>query len=180
MNKKYEKTFELGGRKLTLTTGILAEQASGAVMARYGDTVILATVTHVPLKQEFDYFPLSVEYQEKLYAGGKIKGSRWVKREGRPTDKEILTARLIDRSIRPLFPKDYKKEVQVIVAVLSVDGVNDPSILVVSSTKDAVLMIEAGAKEVSEKVILDGVKLAFEEAQKINTAISELADEIGI
>src|SRR3989339_986364 len=126
MNKKYEKTFELGGRKLTLTTGILAEQASGAVMARYGDTVILATVTHVPLKQEFDYFPLSVEYQEKLYAGGKIKGSRWVKREGRPTDKEILTARLIDRSIRPLFPKDYKKEVQVIVAVLSVDGENSP------------------------------------------------------
>lgn len=228
MNKKIEKTFELGGRKITLTTGELAEQASGAVMGRCGDTVVLATVTHVPLKQYFDYFPLSVEYQEKLYAGGKIKGSRWVKREGRSTDEEILTARLIDRSIRPLFPKDYKKEVQVIVAVLSVDGVNNPSILgaiaasaavhittlpwkgpvgvinvglkdekfvvnpineimesselnlVVSSTKDAVLMIEVGAKEVSEKIIIDGVKLAFEEAQKINTAIIELAKEVGV
>ncbi|MDP1760430.1 MAG: polyribonucleotide nucleotidyltransferase, partial [Candidatus Woesebacteria bacterium] len=198
------------------------------VMGRCGDTVVLATVTHVPLKQDLDYFPLSVEYQEKLYAGGKIKGSRWVKREGRPTDEEILTARLIDRSIRPLFPKDYKREVQVIVAVLSVDGVNDPSTLgaitasaavhitslpwkgpvgvihiglkdekfivnptngditssplnlIVSSTKDAVLMIEAGAKEVSEKIILDGIKIAFDEAQKVNTAIIELAKEVGV
>ena len=119
--KKIEKTIELGGRTLTLTTGELAEQAAGAVMARMGDTVVLATVASAPSKIPLDYFPLTVEYQEQLYAGGRIKGSRWVKREGRPTDEEILSARLIDRSIRPLFPKTYKKEVQVIVMVLSVD-----------------------------------------------------------
>jgi polyribonucleotide nucleotidyltransferase len=116
--KKVEKSIEIGGRTLTLTTGELAEQASGAVMARMGDTVVLATVSDAPLKMEMDYFPLSVEYQERLYAGGRIKGSRWVKREGRPTDEEILNARLIDRSIRPLFPKTYRREVQVIVIVL--------------------------------------------------------------
>src|SRR5450830_1010968 len=122
--KKIEKSIELGGRTLTLTTGELAEQASGSILARMGDTVVLATVTSAPLKMEMDYFPLSVEYQERLYAGGRIKGSRWVKREGRPTDEEVLCARLIDRSIRPLFPKTYKREVQLIVMVLSVDGEN--------------------------------------------------------
>src|SRR3989338_3846425 len=127
--KKIEKSIELGGRTLTLTTGELAEQAAGAVTARMGDTVVLATVASAPLKVELDYFPLTVEYQERLYAGGRIKGSRWVKREGRPTDEEILSARLIDRSIRPLFPKSYKKDVQVIVMVLSVDMENDPTIL---------------------------------------------------
>lgn len=128
--KKVEKSIELGGRTLTLQTGVLAEQASGAVLARYGDTVVLATVVAAPLKQDLGYFPLTVDYQERLYAGGRIKGSRWVKREGRPTDDEILSARLIDRSIRPLFPKDYKgKDVQVIVMVLSVDIENDPSVL---------------------------------------------------
>ena len=92
--KKIEKSIELGGRTLTLTTGELAEQAAGVVMARMGDTVVLATVASAPLKMEMDYFPLTVEYQERLYAGGRIKGSRWVKREGRPTDEEILSARL--------------------------------------------------------------------------------------
>src|SRR6476661_1107032 len=99
--KKIEKSIELAGRKLTLTTGHIAEQASGAVMAQYGDTVVMATMVAAPLQREVDYFPLGVEYQEKLFAGGKIKGSRWVKRDGRPTDEEVLTARLIDRSIRP-------------------------------------------------------------------------------
>src|SRR3989338_8308769 len=127
--KKAEKSIELGGRKLTLSTGVLAEQASGAVLATYGETVVLATVVAAPLKVDLGYFPLTVEYQERLYAGGRIKGSRWVKREGRPTDEEILNARLIDRSIRPLFPKSYKKEVQVITMVLSVDGENDPAVL---------------------------------------------------
>src|SRR4030065_2545370 len=102
--KKIEKTIELGGRKLTLQTGILAPQASGAVLAQYGDTVVLATVVSSPLKEDLGYFPLTVEYQERLYAGGRIKGSRWVKREGRLSDAEVLTARLIERSIRPLFP----------------------------------------------------------------------------
>ncbi|EKE04921.1 MAG: hypothetical protein ACD_19C00429G0081 [uncultured bacterium] len=225
MNKKIVKTFKLGGKEITLTTGVVAEQADSAVMARMGDTVVLATVTSAPLKTEMDYFPLSLEYQEKLYAGGRIKGSRWVKRDGRPTDEEILVSRLIDRSIRPLFPKLYKREVQIIVSVLSVDGENMPSILasiaasaavhtttlpwkgpvgvvnlglvdgkyvvnptntemaksdldlVVSSTSEAVLMIETGAKEVSEKVIVDGVKMAFDEAQIINKAIEEFAKD---
>ena len=129
MIKKTIKTFKLGDREVTLTTGVVAEQANSAVLARIGGTVALATVASAPLKQELDYFPLSVEYQEKLYAGGRIKGSRWVKRDGKPTDEEILVARLIDRSIRPLFPKTYKKEVQVIVSVLSVDGENLPSMV---------------------------------------------------
>ncbi|HJY98096.1 MAG TPA: polyribonucleotide nucleotidyltransferase [Patescibacteria group bacterium] len=225
--KKIEKSIELGGRTLTLTTGELAEQAAGAVTARMGDTVVLATVAASPLRQELDYFPLTVEYQERLYAGGRIKGSRWVKREGRPTDDEILSARLIDRSIRPLFPKNYKKDVQVIVMVLSVDGENDPSILgaiaasaavhishlpwkgpvaplavgltegkyvinptngdkessnmdlVVSSTKEAILMIEAGAKEASEKEILGGIEFAVKEGKKVLGLIEDLSKEVG-
>ena len=132
-NKKIVKTFKLGGKEITLTTGVVAEQADSAVMARMGDTVVLATVTSAPLKQELDYFPLSLEYQEKLYAGGRIKGSRWVKRDGRPTDEEILVSRLIDRSIRPLFPKLYKREVQIIISVLSVDGENMPSMVAANS-----------------------------------------------
>ena len=91
--KKVEKSIELGGRKLTLQTGLLAGQASGAVLASYGETVVLATVVAAPLKQDIGYFPLFVEYQERLYAGGRIKGSRWVKREGRPSDDEILSGR---------------------------------------------------------------------------------------
>src|SRR4030066_2596100 len=126
--KKIEKSIELGGRKLTLQTGILAPQASGAILAQYGDTVVLATVVSSPLREDWGYFPLSVEYQERLYAGGRIKGSRWIKREGRPSDDEILTSRLIDRSIRPLFPSSYDKEIQIIVTVLSVDLENSPDI----------------------------------------------------
>lgn len=212
--KKIEKTLDIGGRNLTLSTGHVADQATGAVMASYGETVVLATVVAAPMKNDPGYFPLSVEYQVRLYAGGRIKGSRWVKREGRPSDDDILTARLIDRSIRPLFPKNYKKEVQVIVTVLSVDLENTPDIpaalavsaalasssipwkgpvgatkvglvdskyltnpkedelsksemdLIVSSTADATVMIEAGANEVEEKRILDGVKFALKKIRK--------------
>jgi polyribonucleotide nucleotidyltransferase len=226
--KKIEKSIDLGGRTLTLTTGELAEQAAGSVMVRHGDTVVLATVTSAPLKMEMDYFPLTVEYQEKLYAGGRIKGSRWVKREGRPTDEEILSARLIDRSIRPLFPKTYKMEVQVVVTVLSVDLVNDPSILgaiaasaaihvsslpwkgpvapltvglvdgkymvnpvskdleasqmdlTVSATKEAVLMVEAGAKEVTEEQIIEGIELAQKESKAVLKLIEDMATEVGV
>jgi len=127
--KKIEKSIELGGRTLTLTTGTIAAQANGAVMARYGETVALVTVVSAPLKVNLDYFPLTVEYRERLYAGGRIKGSRWVKREGRPTDEEILSGRLIDRSIRPLFPKEYNKDVQVVITVLSIDLENSPDIV---------------------------------------------------
>src|SRR3989344_2412164 len=225
--KKIEKSIELGGRTLTLTTGELAEQAAGAVMARMGDTVVLATVASAPLKIELDYFPLTVDYLERLYAGGRIKGSRWVKKEGRPTDEEILSARLIDRSIRPLFPKTYKKEVQVTVTVLSVDKENTPAILgaiavsaavhisslpwkgpvapltiglvdgkyivnptsadlesslmdlTASVTKEAVLMIEAGAKEVSEEQIIKGVEFAQKESKAVLKLIEDLAEAVG-
>src|SRR3972149_10530871 len=137
--KKVEKKIELAGRTLTLTTGRLAEQADGAVLASYGETVVLATVVSKELEKELDYFPLTVDYQERLYAGGKKKGSRWVKREGRPTDEEILSARLIDRSIRPLFPETYKgKDVQVMVTVLSVDLENDPSVLAAIAASAAI------------------------------------------
>ncbi len=127
--KKVEHTFEVAGKKFTLSTGHVAGQATGAVIATYGETVILATVVSAPMRAPLDYFPLSVEYQERLYAGGRIKGSRWVKREGRPLDEEILTGRLIDRSIRPLFPKEYSgKEVQMMITLLSVDMENSPEI----------------------------------------------------
>jgi polyribonucleotide nucleotidyltransferase len=123
--KNISLSTEINGKTLTLETGRFAEQANAAVLSRLGDTIVLATVVSSALREELDYFPLTVEYIERLYAGGRIKGSRWVKREGRPSDEAILTARLIDRSIRPLFPQGYKNEVQVIVTVLSVDFEND-------------------------------------------------------
>ena len=226
--KFVEKTLNLGGRDLKISTGKLAEQADGAVLASYGETVVLATVVYKDLEKDLGYFPLTLDYQERLYAGGRIKGSRWVKREGKPTDEEILSGRLIDRSLRPLFPKTYKKEVQIIIMVLSVDLENDPSVLasvaasaavaitpipwkgpiavmrvglkdsvysvnptdseletsemdlVVSTTKDAIVMIEAGAKEVSEGSILGGVEFAQKESKKILALIEDFAKEVGV
>lgn len=131
------KSVEIGGKQLSLEFGHFAGQTNGSVLVRYGDTVVLTTVVAAPQRDDLDYFPLQVEYAERLYAGGRIKGSRWVKREGRPTDDEILTARLIDRSIRPLFPKEYKNEVQVVATVLSVDGENCPDIPAVIGTSAA-------------------------------------------
>ena len=127
--KLVSKSVEVAGRTLTLEVGRFAEQASAAVLATYGETMVLATVTASPHETKLDYFPLSVEYVERLYAGGRIKGSRWVKREGRPSDDAVLAGRVIDRSIRPLFPKAYKHDVQVVITVLSVDGENDPDVL---------------------------------------------------
>lgn len=135
--KKIEKSIELGGRKLTITGGHVAGQATSAVMASYGETVVLVTIVASELKEDIGYFPLYVEYRERLFAGGRIKGSRWVKREGRPSDDEILTARLIDRLIRPLFPKEYKKEVQIIITVLSLDGENSPDMVSAVATSVA-------------------------------------------
>src|SRR3989344_2932871 len=226
--KKTEKTIKLGGRDLTLTTGVLAEQADASVLAQYGDTVVLATMASSDLKEDLDYFPLSIEYQERLYAGGRIKGSRWVKREGRPTDEEVLAGRLIDRSLRPLFPKGYQKDVQIVVTVLSVDLENDPvdivaiaassavaiskhpwygpvsvvrvgmkdgkfilnpSVkesetsemdLVVSTTKESIVMIEAGAKEVPEAVILGGIDFAQKESQAVLKLINDFAKAAGV
>ena len=134
---KVSKSFDLNGKTITFEMGELAQLATSSVLARMGDTVVLATVTMGRNDTTLNYFPLSVDYVERLYAGGKIKGSRWVKREGRPTDDAVLTGRLIDRSIRPLFPKELKKDVQVIVNVLSVDGVNDPDILAINAVSMA-------------------------------------------
>jgi len=136
--KLIKKTVEVAGRILSLEVGRFAEQASAAVVAQYGETMVLATVTASSRETTLDYFPLSVEYIERLYAGGRIKGSRWVKREGRPSDDAVLSGRLIDRSIRPLFPKTYKHDVQVIITTLSVDGENDPDVLSLVATSAAI------------------------------------------
>ncbi|MBI4034806.1 MAG: polyribonucleotide nucleotidyltransferase [Candidatus Chisholmbacteria bacterium] len=227
----HQTSFQVGGNKLTLETGRLANQANAAVVAKYGDTVVLSTVVMAGVRPDLDFFPLSVDYQEKLYAGGRIKGSRWVKREGKPSDEAILTSRLIDRSIRPLFPKSFKNEVQVIVTVLSVDAENDADIpaiwataaalaisdvpwegpvgavrlgwakgkegefmvnptyeqragsaldLVVASTKDAMMMVEAGANEVEETIMLEAFKAAQQENTRVVEAIEQWVKDIGM
>ncbi|MBI2315267.1 polyribonucleotide nucleotidyltransferase [Candidatus Daviesbacteria bacterium] len=129
VKKIVTKEIDLNGRKLKLETGKLAQQANAAVVASWGETVVLATAVSKPLTEDMGYFPLSVEFVEKHYAGGRISSSRFIKREARPSDEAVLTGRLIDRSIRPLFPKEYHNEVQVIVTVLSIDQSNDPDIL---------------------------------------------------
>lgn len=230
---KIVKTIELAKKQLTLETGNLALQATASVLGRYGDTMVLSTVVEGGLS-DLGYFPLTVEYVERLYAGGKIKGSRWVKREGRPSDEAILTARLIDRSIRPLFPKGYKNDVQVVITVLSVDGENPPDILslittsaalaispipwngpiggvrvgmvkeensenleflinptsqeldlseldlILSQTSEKTVMIEAGAKQVSEENLLAAIKKGTAENKKILDLISDLAKSVGV
>lgn len=135
--KFYEESIEINGQKLTLQFGKLAKAATTSVFATLGETSVLVTVTAGKVRDDLDYFPLQVEYVEKLYAGGIIKGSRWVKREGRPTDEAILKGRIIDRSIRPLFPKSYKRDVQIIVTLMQVDGENDPEILAAIATSAA-------------------------------------------
>jgi polyribonucleotide nucleotidyltransferase len=230
--KKTSVSLELAGKKLTFETGDLALQATSSILARLGDTVVLVTVVEGG-KTELDYFPLSVEYGERLYAGGKIKGSRWVKREGRPSDEAILAGRLIDRSIRPLFPKSFKNEVQVIITVLSVDGENEPDVLalnavsaalaisripwngpigavrvgyvkekgngnaefivnpgssesefseldiVVSQLKDKTVMIEAGALQVKEEILVGAIEKAHLETQKVIALIEDLVKQVG-
>ena len=120
---------EIGGRKMTIETGKFAGQANGSCTIRYGDTVVLATaVMSDTVREGIDYFPLLVDYEERLYAAGKIKGSRFIKREGRPTDEAILSSRMIDRSIRPFFKDTIRNDVQVVITVLSIDQENDPDI----------------------------------------------------
>lgn len=138
MSKIVIKSTEISGRKLSFETGRLAGRATSSVLARYGDTVVLATVVLGKEDAKKDYFPLSVDYLERLYAGGRIKGSRWVKREGRGTDAEVLSGRLTDRSIRPLFPKGFKNEVQVVLTVLSVDTKNDADVLALNAASAAI------------------------------------------
>jgi len=134
--KLVSKSIEIAGRTLSFEFGKFAQQATSAVVARYGDSVIFASVVMGKEDLTKDYFPLSVEFQERLYAGGRIKGSRWVKRE-RNTDEEALSARLIDRSIRPLFPKDFKNEVQIVVMVLATDTENDTDVLAINAVSAA-------------------------------------------
>src|SRR3989344_3930401 len=125
-------TFELaiGDKKLKIQLTDWTTQASGSCLVSYGDTVVLATAMMSQKNVDgFDFFPLTIDYEEKFYAAGKILGSRFLKRESRPSDEAILLSRMIDRALRPLFPKDFKKEVQIIVTCLSFDGENDPDIL---------------------------------------------------
>ena len=171
-----KKSIELNGRTLSLEVGRFAEQANAAVIAQYGDTMVLATVVASSKETTLDYFPLSVEYVERLYAGGRIKGSRWVKREGRPSDDAVLAGRVIDRSIRPLFPKTYKHDVQVIVTVLSVDGVNDPDVLGLVAVSTALSL-----SSIPWKGPVAGVRMGFVRSENgegnylVNPSITEQA-----
>jgi polyribonucleotide nucleotidyltransferase len=213
---------EIAGRTLTLETGRLAEQADGAVTVRYGETLLLATVVGAKEPREgIDFFPLTVDYEEKMYAAGKIPGN-YFKREGKPTTTAILTSRLTDRPLRPLFPKDYKNEVQIILTTFCIDMVNDPGALaiigasaalaisdipfdgpvgavqmghidgnlvvnppmnsmetsrldlIVAGSKDAVLMVEAGAQELSETDMLDAITQGHEMCKRIIELQNEL------
>ncbi len=140
MNKQ-EISCEVGGQRVSFETGRMARQADAAVLARQGDTVVLATVVMSKKAREgMSYFPLLVDYEERLYAAGKIKGSRWVKREGRATDDAILTGRVIDRTLRPLFKDGMRNDVQVVVTVLSVDGETDPDMLSVTAASMALML----------------------------------------
>jgi len=127
MYKKVE--VELGGRTLAIETGKMAKQANGSVVVTYGGTVVLVTAVTTRKTKEVDFLPLTVEYQERFYAVGQIPGSFFRREIGRPSEKETLTSRLIDRPLRPLFPEGYNREIQVIATVLSADQENDPDIL---------------------------------------------------
>ena len=138
MNEVKEFSTEIAGKKMTAKIGLLAEQAGGAVTLQHGDTVVLATATMSPNRREGqDWFPLFVDYEERFYAGGKIKGSRFIKREGRPSDQAILSGRIIDRTIRPLFDERMRNEVQVIVTVLSIDNETNPAVVAVNAASIA-------------------------------------------
>src|SRR5256885_6055015 len=134
MKQRVEKTF--AGRKLVIETGGMAKQAAGAAMVQFGETMVLAAVTVSENQSPLPFFPLTVEYRERQYAAGKIPGG-FIKREGRPSDAEILSARIVDRSIRPLFPEGFKNEVQVFVYVISADQENDADVLALVATSYA-------------------------------------------
>ena len=225
MFKVYET--ELAGRKLSLETGKLAGLANGSVLVRYGDTVVLVDVTASKEPRDgIDFFPLSVDFEEKLYSVGKIPGS-YTKREGKPSDKAILTSRAIDRPLRPLFPKDFRNDVCVVATVLSVEQDNQPEIcamigasaalsisdipfggptaavavgyvndeiiinpteeqransrltLTVAGTEEKITMIEAGADEIPDDIMLEAIKKAHIEIKKLCAFIEKMKEEIG-
>ncbi|HEV2037580.1 MAG TPA: polyribonucleotide nucleotidyltransferase, partial [Candidatus Eremiobacteraceae bacterium] len=220
-------SMELGGRQLTLETGELARQASGSVFVRYGDTCVLVAVTASANPREgIDFFPLTVDYEERMYAAGKIPGG-FIKREGRPSEKATLTARLIDRPIRPLFPEGFRHDIHLVVTVLSVDPEVDPDTvalagagaalavsdipfdhniagvrvgivggefivnptktqlesstldMLIAGTADAVMMVEGGAKEISEEQFLQAVEFGHRQIQKVVAEIDSLAAKAG-
>ncbi|SMB94129.1 polyribonucleotide nucleotidyltransferase [Desulfonispora thiosulfatigenes DSM 11270] len=219
------KSINIGGRELTMETGRFAKQAGGSVYITYGDTAVMATATASKEPRDgIDFFPLTVDYEERFYAVGKIPGG-FIKREGRPSEKAILSSRLIDRPIRPLFPKGYRNDVHLVPTVMSVDQDNPPDILsmvgvsaalhissipflgpiaavsvglinneiiinpsveqtnesklhlVVAGTKDAVMMVEAGANEISEETILEAIMTGHEEIKKLVQFIEEFREE---
>src|ERR1051326_7116892 len=220
-------SVEIGGREITFETGKLAKQADGAVVVRSGDTMVLATAQgRMEAREGADFFPLTVDVEERMYAAGKIPGG-FFKREGRPTERAILTARMIDRPIRPLWPKGFKNEVQVICTVLSADMVIGHDILcingasaalmisplpflgpvgavrvgridgqlvvnptlqeaeeaaldlIVVGTKEGLTMVEAGAEEIPEDVLLEALDLAQREISKLCEAQEELREQAG-
>lgn len=218
---------DFGGRTLTIETGKIAKQANGAVLVRYGETAVVVAVTGTDTPREgVDFFPLTVDFEEKMYAVGKIPGG-FLRREGRPAETAILTSRLIDRPIRPMFPDGYHNDVQIVCTAVSVDPDNAPDIpamigascalsisdipfegpiagvrvglidgqfiveptveqakvsklnLAVAGTKDAILMVEAGAKEVSEEVMLDAIWFAHGEIKKLVEFQEKIQAEVG-
>jgi polyribonucleotide nucleotidyltransferase len=225
---KHTVTVPFGNRTLEIETGRLAKQADGATVVRFGDTVVLATAVFAKEpKENADFFPLTVDYREATYAAGRIPGG-WFKREGRPTEKEILTSRLIDRPMRPLFPKGFNHETQLIAFVLSADGQNDPDVLalngasaaltcsripfyspvgavrvgridgqftlnptnaereksdidlIVAGTEDAVVMVEAGAREVPEQAMVDAIAFGHDAVRRICAAQKDLQRKAGM
>lgn len=218
---------ELGGRPLTIETGKIAKQANGSVLIRYGETAVVVAVTGTDTPREgADFFPLTVDFEEKMYAVGKIPGG-FLRREGRPPETAILTSRLIDRPIRPMFPDGYHNDVQIVATAVSVDPDNAPDIpamigascalsisdipfegpiagvrvgrvdgkfiinptleqaavsemnVAVAGTKEAILMVEAGAKEVSEQVMLDAILFGHEEIKKLVAFQEQIQAEVG-
>ena len=132
----HQVTVEVGGRPLILETGKVAKQANGAITARYGDTIVLTTACMATTKNDRDFLPLTVDYRENTYSAGKIPGG-FFKREGRPSEKEVLTSRLIDRPMRPLFPDSWRNETQIVAMVLSADSANDPDVIAVTAASAA-------------------------------------------
>src|SRR5918912_870467 len=172
-------SVQVGREEITLETGKLAKQASGAVVVTQGETMVLATAT-AGNTRDVDFLPLTVDVEERMYAAGKIPGS-FFKREGRAGEKGTLTARMIDRPIRPLFPKGWRRETQLVAIPMSVDHVNPYDVLAmnVASAEEAILMVEAGAREVSEAVILDALDIAHAEIKKLCALQRELAEKAG-
>src|ERR1700719_5111656 len=132
----HQVQVEVGGRTLTLETGKLAKQANGAIVARYGDSLLLVTACMAPKPNDKDFLPLTVDYREYTYSAGKIPGG-FFKREGRPSEREILISRLIDRPLRPLFPEAWRNETQIVGLVLSADSENDPDVIAITGASAA-------------------------------------------